>query len=146
MFPYIDPLDTMATPQDAASPSSNPLLHPINTSTTFSLSSYWPSLAKKSKTASYIIAPFKASASSSTNTATSPLSPSLQQKGAAFSSVKRWRWWHFMGIFVFLLIATEMTMIFNSYKLLHQELSPIRIGKTQQPPFGVCVETHAVFL
>ncbi|KAL9547895.1 hypothetical protein MBANPS3_005946 [Mucor bainieri] len=125
----------MANSQDVS--TSNPLLNPINTSSTaFSLASYWPSLARKSGTASYIIAPFKASSSSAStaNTATSsPLSPSSQQKGAAFNSIKRWRWWHFTGIFVFLLIATEVVMIFNSYKLLHQELSPIRIVKRQYP-------------
>lgn len=108
--------------------TSNPLLTPISTST-FSLSSYLPSISRKLGTSSYIIAPFKTS-SPIANTSTSPLSPSQQQSISSISSIKRWRWWNFLGIFIFLLIVTEIVMIFSSYKLLHQELFPIRIGKT----------------
>lgn len=118
--------NSIPSPQELS--TSNSLLAPINTST-FSLSSYWSSISGKSGTSPYIIAPFKAS-SSTTNSSTSLSSPSQQQSTSSINSIKRWRWWNFLGIFIFLLIATEIAMIFSSYKLLHQELFPIRIGKT----------------
>lgn len=47
----------------------------------------------------------------------------------SFSYQKKWRWWNFLGIFIVLLILSEIAVLVMSYNLLHLKTSPIRIGE-----------------
>ncbi|KAI8640432.1 hypothetical protein BD408DRAFT_419716, partial [Parasitella parasitica] len=122
-----------STPAPSRLSTPRPFLNP---------SSNWSLLTRKAGITSYIFSPFKVSPSSSTVAATSVItststltlsSPLNQRAMPSAISIKKWRWWDFLGIFIFFLMATELLTITNSYKLAQQEATPIRIVKRQYP-------------